>query len=222
MLRKHIYGLFFIISSIHLLNVTPAVANELKKTNTPIKVLVYGDSLSAAYNIPVEQGWVALLQTHLNQQNYNVELVNASISGETTSGGLDRLSKQLQNFNPDILLLELGGNDGLRGIDLSETRKNLTQIINISLSDKFPNTTQVLLAGIKIPPNYGRTYTKRFEQIYSDLSANPSVQLIPFILSPLEGQWSLLQADGIHPKAEAQPLIMQNVAKHLIPMLSNR
>ena len=215
-MKQYIYGLLLAISSSLLFNSSNLSAQSStsyeKQTQS---VLVFGDSLSAAYNIPVEQGWVSLLQDLVNEKDLKVKIINASISGETTSGGLDRLEKQLKIHSPQIVLLELGGNDGLRGLALTATRENLTQMV--SLAHQY--SARVLLAGIKIPPNYGRTYTQRFEQIYTDLAKREQVELIPFILAPIEGNLDLLQVDGIHPKAEAQPLIRDLVAKYLFPML---
>ncbi|MCW8878671.1 MAG: arylesterase [Kangiellaceae bacterium] len=213
-MKIYIYGLICLISSSLVFN-SPQAMTEPTSDHKQKTVLVFGDSLSAAYNIKIEQGWVSLLQDFLNQQNKPVKMINASISGETTHGGLERIQRQLELYKPDIVIIELGGNDGLRGLSLTATRENLTQMVNLSLK----HSAKVLLAGIKIPPNYGRTYTTRFEQIYSDLAQIKQVELIPFLLEPVAKDLTLLQPDGIHPKAKAQPLIMELVSKHLIPML---
>lgn len=178
-------------------------------------ILVFGDSLSAAYNIKREEGWVSLLQDFVTTQNKQVKIVNASISGETTSGGLERLTAQLESTQPQIIIIELGGNDGLRGFDLATTRSNLAQMINISLNRNI----KVILTEIQLPPNFGRTYTKRFSQIYTDLSQQNSVTLIPQFLDKVGTDKSLMLPDGIHPNAKGQPILMQTVWKYLSPLI---
>lgn len=176
-----------------------------KAESTPAtKILVWGDSLSAAYGIPVEKGWVALLQ---NQLAKDVSVVNASISGETTQGGLTRLPKALETHKPDILLLELGANDGLRGINTKIMRRNLQAMIEMAQAQ---NTTVILL-GIKIPPNYGRAYTQQFENVFSDLAEEYHLGFVPFILEGIATDFDLMLADGIHPNAEAQSILLDNV-----------
>ncbi len=181
-------------------------------------ILVFGDSLSAAYNIPTEKGWVSLLQDFFNQKNMPIKVINASISGETTGGGLLRLEKQLQLHQPNIVILELGGNDGLRGLDLVTTRDNLTQMVEMSRQ----HSSKVLLAGIRIPPNYGRTYTQRFTAIYDDLAKLQDVALIPFILEQVATKDEFMQGDGIHPNEKAQPLIVETVREYLSPLLTEK
>ncbi|TQV81568.1 arylesterase [Aliikangiella coralliicola] len=213
-IKNTIYGLLLIFSSQLAILSKPANANQ---PESHVKsILVFGDSLSAAYNIKTEQGWVSLLQDFLDQQGHNIKVINASISGETTSGGLERFAAQISRSKPDIVILELGGNDGLRGFDLTTTRENLSKMIETSIN----HSSQVLLAGIKIPPNYGRTYTRRFEQIYTDLAKHEKVELIPFILEKVATKSELMQADGIHPNAKGQPLILSTVWQHLKPMLT--
>jgi len=192
-----------------------AVADSLKSASDGKTVLVFGDSLSAAYNIKREQGWVSLLQDFVDQRNLSVKIVNASISGETSSGGLERFGDQLTRTAPDIVILELGGNDGLRGFDLDTTRANLKTMIELS----HQQGAKVLLAGIQMPPNLGRTYTKRFAEIYQQLGELENVYLIPFILEGVAAQSNLMQADGIHPNAKGQPVIMQNVWQYLAPLI---
>lgn len=181
-------------------------------------ILVFGDSLSAAYNIPTEKGWVSLLQDFFNQKNMPIKVVNASISGETTGGGLTRLEKQLQLHQPDIVILELGGNDGLRGLDLVRTRDNLTKMVEMSRQ----HSSKVLLAGIRIPPNYGKTYTQRFTAIYYDLAKLQGVALIPFILEQVATRDEFMQGDGIHPNEKGQPLIVETVKEYLSPLLTEK
>ncbi len=178
-------------------------------------VLVFGDSLSAAYNMSISDGWVALMEKNLNALGKQVEVRNASISGETTTGGISRFQKQLDLHNPDIVILELGANDGLRGTDLTTTRKNLTSMVEMS----HKAGSHVVLAGIQIPPNYGRTYTKQFGQIFTDLAERENVSFIPFILDKVATIEALTQKDGLHPNEKAQPIIMRNVLPILVPLI---
>ena len=188
-----------------------AVSNQTSTTTqTPI-ILVLGDSLSAAYGIPREKGWASLLQQKLANGN----VVNASISGETTDGGLARLSPLLQKHNPTLVIIELGANDGLRGFQIQRTRDNLAQII--SLCQKV--NAKVLLVGIKIPPNYGLKYTSDFYETYKLASNQFNVPLVPFLLEGVATDPGLMQDDGLHPRAEAQPKILNTVWKYLQPML---
>lgn len=174
----------------------------------PPTVLVWGDSLSAAYGIPVEKGWVNLLQTKLGDQ---YKVVNASISGETSAGGLTRLPDALKEHKPAYLLLELGANDGLRGIDLPTMRSNLEQMVKLAQAAK----AKVVLIGIKLPPNYGATFTDKFEATYSELAKQYDTPLVPFLLDGVADNWDLMQADGLHPTAEAEPKVLENVWKVL-------
>jgi len=178
-------------------------APDLEMPNK-IKVLVWGDSLSAAYGIPVEKGWVSLLQT---QYKNELDVVNASISGETTQGGLSRLPDALALHKPSLLLLELGANDGLRGIQTETMQENLSQMIEMSQAAGI----KVVLLGIRIPLNYGFTYTEKFEKVYVDLAEKYELPLLPFLLEPVALDYDLMQADGLHPTAEAQPKILEHV-----------
>lgn len=178
-------------------------------------ILVYGDSLSAAYDIPREQGWVALLQQRLQAQKFPHRVVNASVSGETTSGGLSRFSHVLQQHQPDIVLIALGANDGLRGLPVSEMRRNLSSLIQASLN----NHAQVLLIGIRIPPNYGPHYTREFRAVYTELAGQYKLPLLPFLLDGVAGNATLTLDDGLHPNAQAQPRILDNVWRKLLPLL---
>lgn len=168
-------------------------------------VLLWGDSLSSGYGIPREKSWATQLGKRL--QARNLRLVNGSISGETSGGGLRRLPEALQQYAPAIVILELGGNDGLRGIPLQTLRKNMQAMVALALE----SNAQVLLLGMKIPPNYGLRYTREFEKIYADLAAQASVFLVPFFLQDVASDYELMQADGIHPTAEAQPRLLDNV-----------
>jgi len=178
-------------------------------------ILVFGDSLSAAYNIPTEKGWVALLEQQLQSENKNIRVVNASISGETSSGGLVRFQSQIDKAMPDIVILELGANDGLRGFNLDTTRNNLTEMIRIS----HDIGASVILAGIHMPPNYGRTYTQKFDQIFVDLAKLDKVSLIPFILEGVATVPELMQKDRLHPNEQGQEVILKTVNKYLMPIL---
>lgn len=170
----------------------------------PAKILVWGDSLSAAYGIPVEQGWVNLLQKRLGD---NYQIVNGSISGETTAGGLSRLPAALKDHQPNYVLLELGANDGLRGIKTDIMQANLEQMIKLSQAAQ----AKVVLIGIKLPPNFGATYTTKFETVYTDLAKQYQLPFVPFLLDGVAQDWDLVQADGVHPTAAAQPKLVDNV-----------
>ncbi|WP_336041969.1 arylesterase [Acinetobacter dispersus] len=171
-------------------------------------ILILGDSLSAGYGIDVKQGWVQLLQQRLDQQYPKQhKVVNASVSGETTSGALARLPKLLQTYKPKVVVIELGGNDGLRGQPPQMIQKNLAQLVQLSQKQK----ANVLLFGMKIPPNYGTAYSTAFENNYKIVSQQYKAKLLPFFLEGVAGQKHLIQNDQIHPNAKAQP-IMLNVA----------
>ncbi|WNL43416.1 arylesterase [Halomonas sp. PAMB 3264] len=186
----------------------PGLANaEARPT-----LLVMGDSLSAAYGIEQDQGWVRLLERRLDDQ---AQVVNASISGETTGGGLERFESVLDQHAPDIVLLELGGNDGLRGLPPAQMRENLAGMIEQSQSAD----AEVLLLGIDIPPNYGQAYRDAFTGVYRTLADEYDVALLPFLLEGIALDRALMQSDGIHPTAEAQPLILENVWPMVEPLL---
>ncbi len=178
-------------------------------------VLVLGDSLSAAYGMGLEEGWVALLQDRLVQEGYPHRVVNASVSGDTTRGGLGRLPDALRTHEPTVMILELGGNDGLRGLAPSETARNLKSMIEIAQGAGV----EVLLTGMRLPPNYGSAYTSRFEVIYPTLAERHGTALVPFLLEGVAGKQALMQPDGIHPRVEGQPQILDNVWPHLQPLL---
>ena len=182
--------------------------------NPPV-LLVVGDSLSAGYGIELRAGWVSLLQDRLRQQGYPHRVVNASISGDTSAGGRARLADTLKRERPQLMILELGGNDGLRGLSLVETRANLNAMIQAAKASK----ARVLLTGIHIPPNYGPDYSKKFHAIYQDLARSQQVALVPFLLEGIALNPELMQADGLHPRANAQPRILENVWPHLKPLL---
>ena len=178
-------------------------------------ILVLGDSLSAGYGISTNSGWVALLQQRLKQQGYPQRVVNASISGDTTSGGLARLAQALSQHRPQLLILELGANDGLRGLSLEEMRRNLAAIINKSREQGATS----LLVGVRLPPNYGALYVKKFHDVYRELARNHNVAFVPYLLAGVGGDAELIQTDGLHPRGNAQGLILDNVWPHLLPIL---
>ncbi|MEE9303135.1 MAG: arylesterase [Thiotrichaceae bacterium] len=192
---------FLLLSSVH-------AATEEDK---PVKILVWGDSLSAAYGIPVEKGWVSLLENKLGKR---VAITNASISGETTQGGLTRLPDALNKHSPDMMLLELGANDGLRGIRSAVMRKNLNAMISLAKQQDIT----VILLGMKIPPNYGLSYTRKFEAVFSDLAEKYQLGFVPFILKDIATDYDLMQADGLHPNSKAQPLLLNNI----LPVLEDK
>ena len=168
-------------------------------------ILILGDSLSAGYGIDAKQGWVNLLQQRLDQQYPKQhKVVNASVSGETTSGALARLPKLLQTYQPEIVVIELGGNDGLRGQPPQMIQKNLAQLVLLSQKQK----ASVLLFGMKIPPNYGTAYSSAFEKNYKVVSQQYKVKLLPFFLEGIAGHKNLIQNDQIHPNAKAQPILL--------------
>lgn len=178
------------------------------------RVLVMGDSLSAAYGIKVEQGWVRLLQQELLQKT-QVRIVNASVSGETTSGGLARLPALLKQHQPTVVILELGANDGLRGQPLKLMQENLQAMISLSQSAG----AKVLLVGMQIPTNYGQRYTRQFRESFTELAQHNKLALVPFLLEDVAAHSDLIQSDGLHPTAEAQPIILNNVRPYLETML---
>ena len=181
-------------------------------------ILVLGDSLSAAYGIPVEQGWVALLQARLRAKGYGHRVINASSSGETTGGALARLPRALATHRPAIVIVELGGNDGLRGLPVADIRRNFDAIIRTSQQAG----ARILLVGMKIPPNYGPAYTRAFYGIYGELARQYRLPTVPFLLEDVAPDESLFQDDGIHPTAAAQPKLLDEVWPHLEPMLRSK
>lgn len=184
-------------------------------TESPKKILVVGDSLSAAYGIDKQRGWVALLQQRLAQNGNGYQVINASISGDTTRGGVARLPDALQREQPDVLVIALGGNDGLRGFAPELTRENLADMIELGREAG----ARVLLLGVKLPGNYGRAFGEKFHRVYLDLAAQQGVALVPFFLEGVAETRELMQADGIHPSAAAQPRILDNVWTALAPLL---
>jgi acyl-CoA thioesterase I len=178
-------------------------------------ILVYGDSLSAAYGIPRDRSWVALLEERLKAEGYDYSVVNASISGEITSGGLARIGKVLAQTRPALVILELGANDGLRGLPVAEMKENLAAMI----ARAKRAGARVLLVGMRMPPNYGSDYTEAFAAAYAELARRERVALVPFLMEGMATQPDLFQADGLHPTAAVQPLLLDNVWPRLRPLL---
>lgn len=204
---KQIAGRFITISLLSL----SFVAYPTAAIAANAKILIYGDSLSAAYGIAQQQGWVTLLQKKLTKQQYPYEVVNASVSGETTSGGLSRLAANLAANKPAIIILELGANDGLRGLPIKEMNTNLSTMIQLSKK----SGAKVLLVGMQIPPNYGPRYTKDFKLTYPDLSQQYRTPLVPFMLENVAAKPQLIQDDGLHPNVLGQPIVLENIWPHL-------
>lgn len=174
-----------------------------------------GDSLSAAYGMRLDQGWVALLQSRLRAQGYGHRVVNASSSGETTGGALARLPRALQLHRPAIVVVELGGNDGLRGLPVADIRRNLDAIVDRAQQAG----ARVLLLGMRIPPNYGPAYTRDFERLFADLARERQLAYVPFLLADVALDDTLMQDDGIHPNVRAQPKLLDAVWPGLLPLL---
>lgn len=203
-----------VVMALVLIVLTATATGSQQHTNT---ILILGDSISAAYGIAQEKSWPVLLQQKLDrnfaEKNYHV--INASISGETTGGALSRLPKLLDQHKPTIVIVELGGNDGLRGYPITTLRKNLEQITALSLDQQ----AKVLLTGMRIPPNYGPRYSQQFYDSYHLTAEKHQLPLVPFILEAIATRPELMQRDGIHPTAEAQPLILENLLPYLKRML---
>ncbi len=186
------------------------------RADGPPVILVLGDSISAGYGLETGAGWVALLQERLQARGSPYRVVNASISGDTTAGGMFRLDPLLEKHRPEIMILELGGNDGLRGQPIDRMRANLRTMIDRARQAG----ARVLLLGMRLPPNYGAEYTEAFHASYAGLAAETGVPVVPFLLAGMEDQLQHMQADGIHPGAEMQPGILDNVWQALEPMLA--
>lgn len=176
---------------------------------------MYGDSLSAGYGIDVKRGWVNLLSQRLQQAGYGLQVANASVSGETTTGGLARLPRALAAHDPQLVILELGANDGLRGLPLETTQANLDAML--SMLEK--QHRRVLLLGMRMPPNYGERYTQGYAAIFAELARRHRVALLPFLLEGVADRPPLMQADGLHPNEHGQPILLDNVWAVLRPLL---
>ncbi len=191
------------------------VASFPLRANAAPKIVVVGDSLSAAYGIDKQRGWVALLQQRLREQGLDYEVVNASITGDTTRGGLSRLPATLERERPAVLIIALGGNDGLRGLAPEQTFGNLRRMIE----EGRAAGASVLLLGVRLPLNYGRAFGEKFHRVYLELAHEEQVALVPFFLEGVAETRELMQPDGIHPGVTAQPLILDNVWSALEPLL---
>ncbi len=189
----------------------PVIAQDA----APRTIVVLGDSLSAGYGISVQEGWVNLLAQRLASEGYGYKVVNASVSGETTQGGVSRLPRVLELHKPDVVIIELGGNDGLRGLPLAASRENLQRAIALSRAAR----ARVLLVGMMIPPNYGQRYTQEFRDMFTGLAAKNAVALVPFLLDEVALVNDLMQDDGIHPNAKGQPRMLENLWPKLKPLL---
>jgi acyl-CoA thioesterase-1 len=181
-------------------------------------LMVFGDSLSAAYNLSPEQGWVSLLAKRVSRLDASWRVVNASVSGETTAGGLRRLSEDLKRHKPAIVVIELGANDALRGQPVAGIRSNLEQMIRLARQAR----AEPVLVGIMIPPNYGIDYAAEFRALYGDIAARHGVAFVPFLLEGIADNPALFQADQLHPTAQAQPRIVDNVWAVVEPLLGKR
>ncbi len=190
-------------------------ASVSARAETPV-ILVFGDSISAGYGLArVEQGWVALLQTRIKDQGYGYQVVNASVSGETTAGGLARLPRALMLHQPRIVILELGGNDGLRALPIAQMRANLVRMADLATAAG----AKVLLLGMRMPPNYGPQYTEQFSLSFSDVARDKRLSLLPFLLNDVAQSANLMQSDGIHPNEQGQSQLLANVWPSLKPLL---
>lgn len=181
-------------------------------------ILVMGDSISTGYGLPVDAGWVHLLRQRIEKLAPNYRVVNASISGETAAGGRRRIEAALEQHRPDVVVLELGGNDGLRGARIESLQADLDAMITASLKRK----ARVVLVGMRMPPNYGTDYVNRFERIYADLASKHRVALVPFLFEGFGERHDMFQSDGIHPTRAAQPLMLETVWKALEPLVTKR
>ena len=206
--------LFSIISCVCLLLVQTLVCAD----NSVPKILILGDSLSAAYNIPIDKSWPELFRTNIRASHPQSSVINASISGETTFGGVQRLEKLLEKYLPSHLIIELGGNDGLRGLNFTQSTANLSQMVTQAQQRDIP----VMLIGVRMPPNFGPAYNARFQQIFESISVQQHVYYLPrFLEGVAASEASLMQNDGIHPTAKAQPILADKVLNAMQLVLSN-
>jgi acyl-CoA thioesterase-1 len=191
------------------------VHTAVAESVVPRTVVVLGDSLSAGYGITLKDGWVNLLAQRIASEGYGYQVINASVSGETTQGGLARLPRVLQIHKPAIVIIELGGNDGLRGLPLATSRENLRKSIELAHAAQ----ARVVLIGMLIPPNYGQRYAQEFRDMFSTLASSQSIALVPFLLDKVALNPELMQNDGIHANAKGQPRMLENVWPTLKPLL---
>lgn len=206
MLKRQLKKFFTIVTLLSISSFAPAST-----------LLVMGDSLSAAYNLRQQDGWVSLLENQLSQSNPDISVINASVSGETTQGGLSRFSALLTTHKPNWVVLELGANDALRGYPLNQTTINLEKMIE----QAHQENAVVLLVGNQIPQNYGKRYTQMFFNLYKDIASKYNVAYLPFMLKGVALNKDLMQNDGLHPNKEGQPLVLQNILPYLQPLLDS-
>ena len=192
-----------------------AAPSSVRAAAPPPVILIVGDSISAGYGLIPGQGWVMLLQQRLKKEGYGYRVVNASVTGETTDGALQRLGRALDQHHPAVVIIELGGNDGLRGLPVSRVSANLDLLITKSRA----TGAQVLLVAIRVPTNYGQRYTTSFQSIYRNLATRYRIGLVPFLSDQAVLDLALFQADGIHPNAQAQPMLLDNLWPQLSPLL---
>jgi acyl-CoA thioesterase-1 len=181
------------------------------------KLLILGDSISAGFGIKESQNWTTLLKSSFSKEGKSLEIINSSISGDTTSGGLSRINRDLNTYKPDFVLVELGGNDALRGYPISRIKQNLLKIISIISN----NQSIPIIMQIKIPPNYGKKYIEAFENIYSEVASETDAKLISFMLENVALREDLMQPDGIHPNEKAQPFITEQIKKEIGYLIFN-
>ncbi len=179
------------------------------------KLLILGDSISAGYGIKESENWVRLLETSLKRDSFDIEIINSSISGDTTIGGLSRIKNDLDQYTPDLVLIELGGNDALRGYPIKQIKSNLNKIIDECLKAR---STPIIMQ-IRIPPNYGKNYVQAFESIYPEIAEENNLKLLSFLLQEVALRKQLMQLDGIHPNANAQPIIANQIRQELLDVL---
>jgi len=191
-------------------------AQTPQRPNHPTRILIVGDSLSAEYGLKRGSGWVELLKTSLLNSHPTIEIINASISGDTTSGGRTRLKALLERTRPNIVLIELGANDALRGLPLEMTKNNLLAMVRMVKTVG----AKPIIAGMQIPPNYGREYTSAFKKLFEEVALSEETALIPFFLEGIAENPAMFQADTIHPNEAAQPVLLGHVQKILLPMLN--
>ena len=218
--RSHLQrGVMTLVALLGLIVSAAAVAGPVPEATArpaPARtVLVLGDSLSAAYGIAPEQGWVALTAAKLRTERPGWRIVNASVSGETTDGGASRIAGELERHDPEVVVIELGANDGLRGLDLARTRANLEKMVVAAKA----SGARVLLLGMRIPPNYGSRYTEGFARGFTDVAAEHDAALLPFLLEPIATDRDAFLPDNLHPDADAQPALRDHVWSALAPLL---
>ena len=211
---KFLISLSLVLLSLTTITPDWILAQNLGVDHDPV-ILVFGDSISTAYGMSDDQGWVTLLNRKLRENNQHYRLINASISGETTTGGLARLPQVLQTYKPSIVILELGGNDGLRGYPVTQIQKNLQEMIELCEVRKI----KVLLVGMVLPYNYGQRYRNAFEEVFSDLAGSNDVQFLPFLLDGASTSPDLIQEDRIHPRPDAQRIILEQIWQHLAHLI---